>query len=54
MILGKMYCETATKRRMAELWLKRAEEIATLAGNAVNLADIHNDGGILASSIWFA
>lgn len=40
MILGKMYCEMGTKRRTAALWLRRAERIATAAGNAVNLADI--------------
>jgi hypothetical protein len=41
MILGKMYCELATKRRTAELWLRRAERIAVSADNPVNLADIH-------------
>ena len=40
MILGKMYSEMGTRKVTAALWLKRAERIAKVAGNAVNLADI--------------
>jgi hypothetical protein len=41
MILGKMYCETGSKKMTSWLWLKRAERIAKAAGNYVNLADVH-------------
>lgn len=47
MILGKIYIENGERNRSRRL-LKRAERVATLAGNRVNLADIK-----MVSGFWY-